>query len=185
MGAFATRDTLWRRLGRTLVGCLLVLAAGAYAQAQQSVTLAWDPSSDPTVAGYRVYVGSASHTYTNLTDVGNKTSATITGLISGRMYYFAVTAYDASGLESDFSGEITYVVPAAPASLLLTMLPTRQARLTGTAPAGYRYNVLAAQNLSSWSVIGSVTAATNGALSFTDPSVATARRFYRLQQTSP
>ncbi|MGA2661952.1 MAG: hypothetical protein ABSH34_31110, partial [Verrucomicrobiota bacterium] len=42
----------------------------AYAQGQ-SVTLAWGPSTDPTVVGYNLYYGGASQTYTNTVAAGN------------------------------------------------------------------------------------------------------------------
>jgi hypothetical protein len=43
--------------------------------------------------------------------VGKKTSCTITNLEPGRTYFFSATAYDFSGNESSFSGEIQYTVP--------------------------------------------------------------------------
>jgi hypothetical protein len=76
------------------------------------VTLAWSASTDPNVAGYNIYYGGASHTYTNMIPVGNATSVTIPGLVQGTTYYFAATTYTTSGLESAFSGELAYLVPA-------------------------------------------------------------------------
>ncbi len=64
--------------------------------------MAWDPSTDPSVVGYRLYQGGESLIYTNVVDVGTTTLATITALVPGSTYYFAVTAYDSSGLESTF-----------------------------------------------------------------------------------
>ena len=75
------------------------------------VALVWNPSSDPTVAGYKIYYGGASETYTNEIDVGNTTNATITGLIGQTTYYFAATTYNAEGVESPFSTEVPYLVP--------------------------------------------------------------------------
>ena len=76
-----------------------------------SVTLAWDPSTDPTVTGYNVYYGGASGTYTNEICAGNATNVTISGLVQGATYYFAATTYAASGMESPFSSEVSYLVP--------------------------------------------------------------------------
>jgi hypothetical protein len=76
-----------------------------------SLTLAWDPSSDSGIAGYNVYYGVASRTYTNMISVGTNTVATISNLVEGVTYYFAATTYDINGLESDFSDEISYTVP--------------------------------------------------------------------------
>ena len=81
--------------------------------AASSVTLAWDASLDASVTGYRIYYGPATASYTNSVAVGNVTNATITNLVSGATYFFAATASDASGLESDFSNETTYTVPTA------------------------------------------------------------------------
>ena len=42
---------------------------------------------------------------------GSATTATVSNLVSGATYYFAVTAVDTNGQESDFSSEIIYTVP--------------------------------------------------------------------------
>jgi fibronectin type 3 domain-containing protein len=44
-------------------------------------------------------------------NVGNTTSYRITGLTTGRTYFFAVTAVDASGRESDLSEEKSKAIP--------------------------------------------------------------------------
>lgn len=77
-----------------------------------SVTLAWNPSTDPAIAGYNVYYGGASHIYTNKISIGKATSVTISGLVQGITYYFAATTYSTAGLESAISGELAYLVPA-------------------------------------------------------------------------
>src|SRR5437868_1236798 len=76
-----------------------------------SVTLAWNPNSDPAVSGYKVSYGEASGNYTQALDLGNATSATVSALVQGHTYYFAVSAYNASAVESDFSNEVKYTVP--------------------------------------------------------------------------
>ncbi len=75
------------------------------------VTLAWDPSPDANVVRYYVYYGAGSADYTNRVNAGNATSVTISNLLVAGGYYFAATAVDDSGLESDFSNEISYTVP--------------------------------------------------------------------------
>jgi hypothetical protein len=75
----------------------------------QSVTLAWDPSIPATnVAGYTIYYGVGSRSYTNLVEVGLATTGVVSNLVAGTAYYFAVTAYDPTGLESDFSSEVVW-----------------------------------------------------------------------------
>jgi Fibronectin type III domain len=76
-----------------------------------SVTLAWNASTDPSVAGYNVYYGGASGTYTNEICAGDATNATISGLVEGTTYYFVATTYAASGMESSFSSEVPCLVP--------------------------------------------------------------------------
>ena len=75
------------------------------------ITLEWDPNSEPDLAGYKLYYGTASGNYTNAIDVGNQVTYTVTGLNPGVTYYFAVTAYNTSGFESDYSNEVVYTVP--------------------------------------------------------------------------
>ena len=72
------------------------------------VTLAWDANPEPSVQGYRVYYGTSSGFYTAVYDAGDRTDCVITGLDAGTTYYFACTAYNATGDESNFSGEIVY-----------------------------------------------------------------------------
>lgn len=157
-----------------------------------TLTLAWDPSSDPSVVGYRLYEGTASQSYNSVLDVGSNLTATVLGLVAGETYYFAVTAYDISGLESTFSGQISYTVPtSAPeppmlARLFVSQNNASQAVLRGTGPAGYVYDVCASIDLSSWVVIGTVTVDATGAFQFADgASSALSWRFYRLRQNTP
>ena len=152
-----------------------------------SVTLAWDASTS-TVAGYHVYEGVVSHAYTTSLDAGNSTNATVSGLVPGTTYYFAVAAYDVTGLESPLSSEISYPVPLVSntrATVHLTVNAAKQASLGGTAPAGYVYDVQTSQNLTNWTRIGSVTADLSGSIQYTAPSATNSRAFFRLRQTWP
>jgi hypothetical protein len=76
------------------------------------LSFAWDPSTDPSVIGYKVYYGTASQNYTNFVSTGMSTSATISNLTTGVTYYFAATTCGPAGLESSFSTEASYTVPA-------------------------------------------------------------------------
>ncbi len=101
-------------LTRCLGAAILLVALTASAQGQNSVTLAWNPSPDSAIAGYRLYQGVASRTYTNKINTGSVTTGTVSNLVSGATYFFAVTAYDTNGSESAFSSEVIYTVPASP-----------------------------------------------------------------------
>jgi hypothetical protein len=73
------------------------------------VELAWDANTAPNIVGYKIYVGTASHSYSTNVDVGNVTGYLLTGLPTGVQYFFAVTAYDTAGLESGFSNEVNAI----------------------------------------------------------------------------
>ena len=81
------------------------------------VQLAWDPS--PTtgfgVLTYNLYYGPVSATYTNSFSVGTNTTGSVSNLVRGATYFFAVTAVCATnGLESPFSNEISWSPPTPP-----------------------------------------------------------------------
>jgi hypothetical protein len=71
-----------------------------------TVTISWTPNSEADLAGYKVNIGTASGTYTQVLDVGNVTSYSIM-LPKGVTYFFAVSAYDTSGNESVKSAEMS------------------------------------------------------------------------------
>jgi hypothetical protein len=142
------------------------------------VTLVWNPSV-ASVAGYKIYYGTASGVYTNSIDVGNVTNVTVTGLSQYTTYYFAAKSYDTFGVLSDFSNETKLMVyPVA------AITPNQTANGGGTGkPAfnvsgvnNYLYVVQASTDLVHW-----VAVATNVApFSFVDPNASQfSRRFYR------
>jgi hypothetical protein len=136
----AGRDTCiwsWIIVMLKLLGAAELVSLG---QTASSVTLAWNPDSSANVVSYNVYSGGASHSYTNLVSAGNATNKTLSGLVSGATYFFAVTAVDSAGLESQPSSEISYTVSTGNT----TLAPT----VTLTAPAsGATYLAPASINL--------------------------------------
>ena len=115
-----------------LCGLIWILAALVpNAGAAVSVDLEWDPNSEADVAGYKLYYGTASGTYTETVDVGNTTTATAANLIPGTTYFFAVTAYNLEGLESLTSNEIL-VSPLGNAPTLSTIAGQTIAEDSGT-----------------------------------------------------
>jgi hypothetical protein len=90
---------------------LLIIATNSNAYAAD-VTLAWDPNSEPDLAGYVLYWGTSSRSYTFSDDVGNTTTHTIPGLSVGQTYFITVTAYDTSANESGYSNEVVHTIQA-------------------------------------------------------------------------
>ena len=92
-----------------------LLLAWAGAVGAQNVTLAWDASPSGSIAGYRVYYGTNSRAYGFVTNAGLVQTQQVALPCPGR-WFFAATAYDAIGLESDYSNEVQWEAkPGAPA----------------------------------------------------------------------
>ena len=83
---------------------ILLFASLSYAR---EVTLTWDPNSEPDLDHYVVYWGAISKDYTdNSGDIGLVNDYSVEIPDDGQTYFFAVTAVDDAGLESDFSNEV-------------------------------------------------------------------------------
>lgn len=76
-----------------------------------SVRIDWNANSETDLAGYKVYYGTQSSTYTQTVDVGTATTYTIGGAQTGATYYIAVAAYDTAGNESTKSSQQSAYVP--------------------------------------------------------------------------
>lgn len=68
--------------------------------------MTWATNSEADLAGYKLYVGTASGVYNQIIDAGMVTSRQIT-LPKGVTYFFSITAYDRSGNESSRSTEVS------------------------------------------------------------------------------
>lgn len=93
----------------------MILAALLWApqvRAAQLVTLAWNPDLASGIAGYRVHYGTSSGNYTQMRDVGNATTATISNLANGQTYFFVATDYNGAGIESSPSNEVIFTASA-------------------------------------------------------------------------
>ena len=102
--------TLFSTIIISLVLCFFLSPINSFAG---HATLAWDPPDTPTdVTGYMIHYGTASGTYSQGIDVGNTTSYTVSNLIDGQTYYFAVTTYNAAGDESVDSNEVSMLATA-------------------------------------------------------------------------
>ena len=75
-----------------------------------SVTLSWAANGEPDLAGYKVYVGTASGRYDfpgSPFMTGHVTSYRVSNLPVPQTYFFALSAYDNAGNESSLSAEIS------------------------------------------------------------------------------
>ena len=96
------------RLSLHLSWALFLPSTPSAAFAAGTVTLAWDASPGTNViANYKVYYGVASATYTNTVAAGTNLTVSVSNLVVGATYYFAATAVDTAGLESDYSAEVS------------------------------------------------------------------------------
>ncbi|MGE0702991.1 MAG: fibronectin type III domain-containing protein [Vicinamibacterales bacterium] len=78
-----------------------------------SLTVAWNPNPEPTVAGYLLKYGTERGRHTVVIDTGLQTSWTIGSLVDGQRYYLVVQAYDTSGAVSPPSDEVSGMASAA------------------------------------------------------------------------
>lgn len=72
-----------------------------------TASLTWSPVTSVGLAGYKVYIGTASGLYGTPLDVGNVTAYVVSDLSLGNTYYFVVTSYNTSGTESLPSSEVS------------------------------------------------------------------------------
>src|SRR5688572_1051403 len=113
-----------RFVARTLLAGLIAVSTFASAfstHALQSVTLAWDANSETNLVGYKLYFGTSSRQYTNVSNLGNVLSTSVT-LLEGSTYYFAVTAVNALGIESDYSAEVSQNIPGNRSPLTISIV---------------------------------------------------------------
>jgi len=80
----------------------------------RSIIFYWTPIDNKDIAGYKIYYGTASKSYTDTIFVSSEVSHTeIRNLADDRQYFCAISAIDVNNKESDSSEEIsprTYVV---------------------------------------------------------------------------
>lgn len=133
---------------------------------------------DPSVVGYNVYYGPTSRNYTNVLTTGTTNSATVTGLVEGETYFFAVTAFDAFGDESDFSEESWFLVPGF-LTLTLGKNPGDPAHIRFPVAQNHWYELQASLDLRSWTTIWQVTGVINTWVQFDVPVSGSGFQFYR------
>jgi len=97
-----------------------------------TVTLQWNPVTDPGISGYKVYYSPDSSGLAGGTsvDVHNQTTAAISGLDPAKAYNFIVTAYNAAGQESLPSNVVTSPEMSPPT--VVVTAPENATSVTGT-----------------------------------------------------
>jgi Concanavalin A-like lectin/glucanases superfamily/Purple acid Phosphatase, N-terminal domain len=100
--------TSWSRWTRVLVVLFLASPALLTCAHAGDIVLGWNASTAPSLAGYKLHYGNATHLYNTVIDLGNVVTCTISGLPAGT-YYFALTAYSATE-ESGYSNEVSAVI---------------------------------------------------------------------------
>jgi len=83
-----------------------------------TANFSWLPNTESDLAGYKIHYGTSPNgPYDSEVDAGNpppvdgRIKGSVSGLTEGITYYFVATAYNTSGLESEFSSEVTYTCP--------------------------------------------------------------------------
>jgi hypothetical protein len=105
------------RIRSLIITFLLVLLFSGNTFAAET-TLGWQPNSEEHLTGYKIHYGLTSGNYTTVVDVGtppvqdNTVQAIISELEGNTTYYADATAYDAEGMESPYSEEVTWTTPA-------------------------------------------------------------------------
>jgi len=99
---------------------ILSLYNACFATAGDGIAnFSWLPNTESDLAGYKIHYGiNPNGPYDSVVDAGNpppvdgRIKGSVSGLTEGVTYYFVATAYNTSGLESEFSSEVTYTCPS-------------------------------------------------------------------------
>jgi len=75
------------------------------------IELFWSPNREPDVAGYNIYVSSRYDGRYELIGTSGRPYYVDEGARNGSVYYYALTAVDDAGNESDLSRDVAYDIP--------------------------------------------------------------------------
>jgi hypothetical protein len=79
--------------------------------AAEEIILRWHANVESDLQGYNVYYGNQSKAYYPPIPVGKINEYTVPNLDPGQTYFFAITAVDSAGNESDYSIEYVITIP--------------------------------------------------------------------------
>ena len=109
-----------------LLATILVLAclpsrAQSLTNPPANLTLAWDAVTytNAPITNYTLWFGPSSGTYTKSVPTQTNLVATVSNLVRGSTYYFAVTCTASNGLSSAYSSEVQGTVPLPPTPPIL------------------------------------------------------------------
>jgi hypothetical protein len=95
-----------------LISLFLILFAGNCFAVDYSITFGWDRNAEPDLAGYKLYKSVTSGVYSeniaNILADANVCTVNVEITTDIPKYYFVLTAYDRSGLESRYSNEVLF-----------------------------------------------------------------------------
>ena len=145
-----------------------------------SAILIWDASPSTNITGYKVYYGTNSGSYPQVVSAGLTTQTTIAGLTPGTTYYFAATASDSTGLESDYSNEASFTAPAPRPELSLVRIGTKSVLRWPTNSPGYTLQS-SSSPAGAWTNLTSSPSVSGSTFIYTN-TVNAALRLYRLKK---
>lgn len=179
-----------------ILGCLgaIITLFGAGSAKADTVKLGWNAVTDAGIQGYRVYVGTTQDQFTQTYDTGTDTTFVVSGLETGTVYYFAVSAISSTGIESELSDDITVTLEAtrsiSPSGSSIGSAPALSGTpgnmaITMTAAAAGTYVLERSTDLKNWEVVSETQLSAPGHLEFQDTaSSATGptptKMFYRI-----
>lgn len=167
------------KIGVVVSAVLVSLFFCSSAKAVSGLALNWNANQDPSVVGYNVYYGGATRNYTNVLNAGNSTNMVVNGLVEGKSYYFAVTAYTFDGLESDYSEEFVYLVPGY---LTLThgATPNLPVQIRFPVASGHSYELQQSTDLAAWTTVWQIMGISNVWVEFDAPTMIPGAVYYRV-----
>ena len=127
--------------------------------------------------GYNIYYGQTNGVYSYKQSV-TANSVMISGLAEGNTYYFVATAYDAAGMESVPSGQISYTVPGT--QLIAAPVPNGNGfalKITSSSVVRPAWTLQTSSDLKTWSPLS---AGSNSVVQVTITNTTAPAAFFRL-----
>jgi hypothetical protein len=173
---------------------LLHLTSGFPADAQivaKPIKLGWNAATDMAVRGYAIYYGRTNLTATTRINAGTNLSCTISGLLVGVTYRIYAVSYDAQGIESLPSNQVTFTpITPAPTNVPPRLQIARQTNGSMTLSYAAGTNTTCAIQFAAtptakyWQTLTNVAANAAGNIIITDTSASRVpQRFYRVALT--